>query len=312
MCNEVHTGGELQAVVNLLAHTVTSSKNKTRLQTLKIAIRDSTEVSVLPLVYLYTMADSTVGVMNAYPRSQFRVQDSASAHAINGYVKYGEQQVGASAVGVVLKRFSEKMGQSSCDALSLKDPRLHLLQENTQDSYNHPTQYAYVGDASNLQQQQQQQQSNNSPKWLKSYCVDVLGDIYRSVQFDVIQRTRHTPTSALGGLETRNAVIQNALVPSTTNGEQSPIMSFLSVIRNCVDAMETVASDIVSAHFLSQDLVPLPFNFYRYVLPALRNAQHLGEARETLVNYQNNDAEALTMHCNVSSLLSFQTKKKAR
>ena len=303
MCSEVHTGGELQAVVNLLAYTAMSSKNETRLQTLKIAIKDSKEVSLLPLVYLYTMADSTVGVMNAYPQSQYK--------AMNGRVKSGERAVGASDVGVVLKRFSEKLGQASCDALSLKDPRLLLLQDSTHDSFCQPSQYKYVGDSFHLQQQQQQQQSNN-PRWLKSYCVDVLGDIYRSVQYDFIQRTKYTPISALGGLENGNAVIQNALVPSVDRGDQSPILSFLSVVRNCVDAMETAVSDIISAHFLSEDLIPHPLHFHRHVLPSLYNSQHLEEAKDTLFNFRNADAAALTMNCNVTFLLSAQTKKKAR
>jgi hypothetical protein len=311
MCSEVHTGGELQAVVNLLASTMMSAKNESRLQTLKIAIKDSLEVSVLPLVYLFTMGDCTTGVMNAYPRSVFQVRDLHSPLAVKGFLKYGDHEVGASETGVVLKRHTEKLVMSSCDALTIKDPRLLVLQTNTQDNFNTSTHFDYMGDAFRLQQQQQQQQSS-SPKWLKAFCVDMLGDIYRSMQYAVVQRTRHTPISVLGGLHNRNPVIQNALFASSVKGEDSPILGYLSTIRNCVEAMETVASDIVSAHILSQDLIPLPFNFNRYILPSLCNAQSLNEAKCTLSSYRKEDSEALLMNCNVSSLLSAQTKKKVR
>jgi hypothetical protein len=311
MCSEVHIGGELQAVVNLLGSTMVLDRNETRLQTLKVAIRGSTEVSVLPLVYLFTLTDCTTGVLNAYPRSLFQSRVALSglstASSTKSYFKYGEPEVGASDVGVVLKPYSDKMPMSSCDPLTLKDPRMLLIQAGSQGSYSQSTECDYMCDSF----QQQPQQHSNSPKWLKSFCVDVLSDLYRSIRYDAVQRTSYSPSTVLGGLQA-HPVIQNALIASSVKGEESPMLGYLNSIRNCVDAMESIASEIVSAHILSQDLIPLPFNFNRYFIPSLYNAQSLDEAQKLISDYRNESSEVLTRNCNVSSLLSAQTKKKTR
>jgi len=89
-------------------------------------------------------------------------------------------------------------------------------------------------------------------------------------------------------------------------------MSYLCCVRNCVDAMEGIASEVVSAHILSQDLIPLPHSLYRYSLPTVYNAGTVEEAKRNVVSCKNSDVDPLVVDYDVIPLLSAQTKKKAR
>lgn len=312
MCTKVHVGGEIQEVVNLLGSVMDSSNAEMRLQSLKVAIRESFQVSVLPLVYLFTMSDASTGVMNAYPQSVFRYRDRLNPQAINGYTKCGMKEVGSSNANILLKLSNGGGGGrpltiTSCDALSIKDPRILSIQENYPDSYVNPTQCDYMNDSHHIQL------TDSSPKWLKSFSVAMLTDIYRSISWDSLQPIQHTPTSMLEDLRSGHPGVRSEVFESTnkTNKtERNPMLYFMSTARNCVDAMEGVASDIVSAHILSQDLIPRPFNFYRYKLPQLYSARSLDEAKEIMS--QNSKDNLPPMNCNVNKLLSAQTKKKAR
>lgn len=309
---KVHVGGEIQAAVDYLAEVILSKTFIPRMQTLKVAIKNSQEVSVLPLVYLYTMGDCSTGIWNSFPKSCFRIKDAKNPKKTDGgYVKYGEREIGASLVGGEIRLTADKSAMMSCDLFSINDPRFLTIQSSNQDSYDTPTLYQSSMEAFQRQEHHQQHVQSKQPKWLKAYCIDMLTDIYRSVPYDMVQGTSHRSASALNVLQAPE--IKNALPRgSPTVGDDSPMMSFLCGIQNCVDTMESIASEVVSAHILSQDLIPLPYSFYRYTLPSLYNSSTIDEGKKSIVNCKNGDAEAFPVCYDVSSLLSYQTKKKAR
>lgn len=302
MQNEVYVGGDLQAAVNLVAASVAINTDISRLQTLKIAIKGCKEVSVLPLVYMYTMADCVTGVMNSFPRSEFRIKDSKHPRQSSGYVRYGEHEPGSSERGAMLKPHSDRIVLLSCDPLSVKDPRLDVMHANCPSAF-----------PMDSYQQQEHQQHVFTPKWSKAFCIDMIADIYRSIRYEMVQPTPHRPgEDVLKSLYGSNKLVQSSLPAGTRVQDPTPLLSYLCTTRNCIDSMEAIASEIVSAHILSQDLIPPPFSFYRYILPTLYHSRSPAEARQLLSLNPDGDSVALAVTCDITLLLSAQTKKKAR
>ena len=301
-CNEIRIGGELQQVICLLANILVSNENVNRLRTLKIAIKNSTEISVLPLVYLCTLSDKSIGVINAYPRSMFYTRYGQS-----DLILFGQHDLGSKDTGITLSN-TKKFALSTCDPLTVKDPRFHVVHAHGYDSFNATTQFEHMRDSYYLQQMQQRK----SPCWHKAFCVDLLADIYRNVQNDFLQNAVHSTDAVLCGIEKHNEVMKGALSLFDEKDKDYPALHFLSVMRNCVDAMESVASDIVSAHILSQDLIPYPVIFNRYKLPSLFNSKSLEDANHVLEKCQGDSCDLVIETANMPRLLSAGTKKRAR